>query len=157
MRRTLTVALVACMIGGALIGPADAKKKKKPAPPVTFSADGEMAVGNTADYLAQASVTRNEFLQTCAIPASQGLDGFVVELSEEISKVTATVMLSGSDALGAYDLDMFFFDASCGATGEFNTAEPNESGVMGSGTKYVLVTSFAGAEIAFHLEATELR
>lgn len=157
MRRLLVLAVLAALFASASV-PAMAAKKKKPRkpPPVTFEASGTLAIGHpgTAE---DAALTQTEFENTCAIPASQGVDGFVVELSEEISKVTANVGVTGTDAAGLIDLDMYFYDEACASVGAASTEAPQEVGIFPAGTKYVLVAAWAGAEIAFDLTATEMR
>lgn len=159
MRRSLVLALVLTLLGGALVTPAHAQKKKKK--PVTFEESGSFVLGHPATLIgtgiAGAGVTGTEFIGTCGIPASQGLDGYVVELSDEISQVPAEVSVSGSDATGTYDLDMYFFNAECGSVGEQSTENSDEVGAFAAGTKYVLVTAFMGLEVEFTLEATEIR
>jgi hypothetical protein len=157
MRRLIALALVLGLLGALTAAPAGAKKrKKKSKPPITFEASGSFAVGNPGS-INGASITGNEFAETCAIPATQGLDGFVVELSEEISKVTSTASLSGGDATGFYDLDMYYFNADCAPVGAASTAESSETGVFPAGTKYVLVAAFMGAQLEFELTATEMK
>lgn len=155
MRRTIAFALALTVIAGLSAAPALAKKKKAK-PPITFEASGAFSVGHPVSFF-EVSITGSELTTTCAIPASQGTDGFVVELSDEISKVAASVSVTGSDATGLYDLDMYFFNADCAPVGAASTAESNEIGAFGAGTKYVLVNSFAGAQITFDLTATEIK
>lgn len=135
------------LLGGALVAPADAAKKKKK--PIKYSATGTLAISNPGDFEAGAGITRNEFLNSCAIPQSQGLDGYVIELPAKVSKVNSNVELSGTDALGILDLDMYFFSATCDSTGEVSTPAPAEAGLMAAGTKYVLVSAYFGAEVDF--------
>lgn len=157
MRRAIVVALTLGLLAGAAVAPAEAaKKKKKKKPPVTFQAEGSLITANPGD-LNGAGITRQEFLATCAVPVSQGLDGYVIELDEAISAVTAEVQVTGADASGMHDLDLYFFDESCASTGESSTEAADEFGTMVAGTKYVLVTAFLGTEITFELEATELK
>ena len=157
MRRSLTVALAACLIGGALMAPADAKKKPKPKPkpPVTFEESASLAVGYPGDFAGEVNVTRQAFLATCAVPPSQGTDGYVITLPEEITAVPTDVSIVGADATGAHDLDVFFFDEACTPVGSINTDAVDELGPMPAGTKYVLVTAFIGLEITFDFKATE--
>lgn len=158
MRRVIVLVLALSLLSGAMLAPsASAKKKKKKAAPVTFEASGSFALMNPADYSADASITKNEFLATCSVPASQGLDAFVVELSEKISKVTAQVGVKGSEAAGiGHDLDMYFYSAECAPTGSANSDTADEIGVFPAGTKWVVVSSYAGVELEFDLAATEI-
>ncbi|MDQ3986140.1 MAG: hypothetical protein M3280_06535, partial [Actinomycetota bacterium] len=110
MRRTILVALILGLLAGALSMPADARKRKKLKPYVTT---GSIAVGHPANFEAGVGVTRAEFTETCAIPQSQGIDGYVVEIPKTHMKKPATASAVGS-ATGAYDLDLFFYSDSCG-------------------------------------------
>ncbi|MEA2451988.1 MAG: extracellular elastinolytic metalloproteinase [Actinomycetota bacterium] len=156
MRRVISIALVLGLLGAMSASPAFAKKKKPVPPPITFEASGSFVLGSPLG-LNDATITGNEFTNTCAIPASQGVDGFVVELSDEISKVTSAVQVSGSDSTGIYDLDMYFYTADCSSTGSASTEAADELGAFPAGTKYVLVNAFFGAQVEFTLKATEVR
>jgi hypothetical protein len=134
--------------------PADAKKRKKK--PVTFSTDGSFAVANPAT-LENSGVTQNEFMATCAIPASQGLDGYVVELPAKVTKVSSEVTVAGGDATGIYDLDMYFYNADCAPTGAASSAGSDEVGAMPAGTKYVVVAAFWGVGVDFTFKSVQLR
>ena len=152
MRRTILVALILGLLAGALSMPADAKKKKKLKPYVTT---GSVAVGTPVDYtVGGASVVRTEFTETCAIPASQGTDGYVVEIPATHMKKPATVLAAGSDVSGVYDLDLYYFSDSCGSLGEASDSGSDQMGLIPAGTKYVLVNAFFGAGIEFTFTAT---
>lgn len=156
MRRAIVVAVTLGLLAGAAVGPADAKKKKKKKTPVTFESEGSLLTANPGD-LNGVGITRQEFLATCGAPVTQGLDGFVIELDDSISAVTSEVQVTGTDASGMHDLDLYFFDESCGFQGEASTDAADETGVMVPGVRYVLVTAFFGTNIDFTLEAKELR
>lgn len=158
--RSMTfTALLAAMVVVVHVGLASPAMSK---PRATFKASGSIAVSVSAAGLGgvwdDRNITGNEFRNTCSIPASQGVDGYVVELSDAISAVTSTVLVSGSNAEGSgHDLDMYFFDAGCASTGAstHNSTTPqgrndgSERGVFSAGTKYVLVT--AGGHEFYHL------
>ena len=158
--KSIAVIASAALILGAFIVPADAKKKTKK--PVTFEASGSFAMSHDG-----GNITGNEFTNTCSIPASQGVDGYVVELSDAISAVTSTVLVSGSDATHfGHDFDMYFFDADCASTGAStdNSTDGSsgenygdERGVFPAGTKYVLVIAWGGPGLEFTLDASEKR
>lgn len=154
MRRLIAFALVLGLLGAFSAAPAIAKKKKKP---VTFEASGTVAIGHPAAYSAGASIVGTELSGVCGIPVSQGSDGFVVELPEALTKVAATVAVTGSDATGLYDLDMYFYNAECAPVGAASTETQDEIGAFGAGTKYILVNSYMGAEVEFELKATEMK
>ena len=154
MRRTVLVALILGLLVGALSMPADAKKKKKPKP---FVITGSIEVLAAADYDAQVSVVRAEFEQTCAIPSSQGTDGYVVEIPATHMKKPANVLATGSDMTGTYDIDLYFYSDSCSALGQANETGSDQMGLMPAGTKYVLVNAWDGVQLEFTFTATPLK
>jgi hypothetical protein len=157
MRRSFVVVLVACLAAALMTMPADAKKKrKKRKPPVTFKAEGSFAVANPAT-LENQGVTQNEFMAGCAIPASQGVDGFVIELPAKVTKVASKVTAAGGDMTGIYDLDMYFYNSSCAPSGAASSAGDDEIGAMPAGTKYVVVAAFWGVDVDFTFSSVELR
>lgn len=154
MRRPLVAGLAACLLVGGAVAPATAAKKKpKKKPPVTFQEEGSVAIGHPGDVAGEANVTRTAFLESCSIPPSQGTDGYVIALPEEITAGPANVSITGGDLSGLHDLDIHFFDDSCTPTGALNTELADEFGLMPAGTAFVLVTAFGGAEITFAFEA----
>lgn len=157
VRRSLAVALLACIVVGTTILPVEAKKskKKKAKKPITFSAEGSFALGNPGDLMG-AGITRNEFIETCALPASQGVDGHVIEVDGPIADVTSDIFVSGTGAVEP-DLDMYLYSESCSPMGSYSTASSSEAGVMVPGTRFVVVTAFIGAQIEFEFKATESR
>jgi hypothetical protein len=157
MRRSFVAVLVVCLVAGLMIMPADAKKRrKKRKPPVTFKAEGSFAVANPAT-LENQGATQSEFMASCAIPTSQGVDGYVVALPAKVTKVSSTVTATGGDMTGIYDLDMYFYNASCAPIGAASTAGQDETGAMPAGTKYVVVAAFWGVDVNFSFKSVELR
>ncbi|MDQ3914003.1 MAG: hypothetical protein M3323_01545 [Actinomycetota bacterium] len=157
MRRILVIVLAVCLLGGAVSAPAGAKKKPKRKPPVTFTESGSVALGHPGDLVNEVNATRHAFVETCAVPPSQGTDGYVIALPREITAVASDVSIVGADASGFHDLDIFFFDEGCSPIGSLNTDAVDEMGPMPVGTTYVLVTAFLGVEITFDFKATETR
>ena len=157
MRRVIVLVLACGLLTGVMFAPSASAKRKRKAPPITFEASGAFELSNPGDAEADASVTKSEFLQSCVIPASQGVDAYVVELSDEISKVTAQVNLSGSDAAGIYDLDMYYYGPDCAPIGSASTAEPEEASVFPVGTKWIVVSAYFGVQLEFALAATEIQ
>lgn len=152
MRRTILVALSLGLLAGALSMPAEAGKKRlKP-----FKTTGSIAVGHPGNFEAGVGITRAEFLETCAVPQSQGIDGYVVQIPATHTKKPAKVSAVGSSETGAYDLDLFFFNGSCTEIGRAADIGTDQLGLMPAGTKFVLVNSWepAGAAIEFTFTAT---
>ncbi|HYP22784.1 MAG TPA: hypothetical protein VEV43_04355 [Actinomycetota bacterium] len=153
MRRPLVAGLAACLLLGAAVAPATAKKKKPRKPPVTFEATGALALGHPGDVAAGANVTRTAFLETCAIPPSQGTDGYVIELPPAVTAVPTNVTITGVSAGDLHDLDVHFFGDGCSSLGGLATEQVGEFGLMPAGTKYVLVTAFMGVQTDFVFKA----
>jgi extracellular elastinolytic metalloproteinase len=155
MRRTIFVAIILGLLAGALSMPADAKKKKlKP-----FVTTGTIAVGHPANFEAGVGIARGEFTETCAVPQSNGTDGYVIEIPATYMKKAANVSAVGSSETGAYDLDLFFYNDSCTEIGRAADIGTDQMGFMPAGTKYVLVNSWepAGAAIEFTFTAKPTR
>ena len=80
MRKNILVAILLLGLLAALSAPASAGKKKlKPYKSETIT----IAAGHPAFYSTSGTlltVTAQEFLQTCAIPSSNGLDAYVFEV-----------------------------------------------------------------------------
>lgn len=155
MRRILTVALAACLVSAVFLGSAGAKKK--PRPPVKFTESGSVAVGHTGDVVRGTNVTRQAFLRDCAVPVTQGTDGYVITLPEKITVVRSWMAIEGADLVGVHDLDLSFFDEDCAPTGSLATDAGDEIGLVEPGSKYVLVTAFFGTGIEFEFRALEAR
>lgn len=162
MRKPL-VALVAASLALTVVSapPALAGKKKKPPAPVTRTVTFEESGSMTAPGPSGAvlfGVTEGEFVQvnTCAsLPASQGFDGWVVELPEEFRLGTGTVTITGADASGAHDMDAYFYDGGCTLMGEVSLTEgADPAGAIPPGATWVVVDLFSGAGATFDLKAT---
>lgn len=165
MRKAIVLALALALLAGISATPAAAREPVPP--PVTFEAEGRFAIANilteTGVVITEFGVTGKEFAATCDIPMTQGFDGYVVKLSEEISRVSANVSLDWHDWTGVYNLYMLFFDADCRFTGRAG-ASPlpsagdagKEKGAFPPGTSYVLVSAHRGALVNFTLTAVEV-
>jgi hypothetical protein len=148
MKKFLILALV-LGLSVALLGPASAVKKKKKAPK-PFVAEFTVELGHTVqngNSGTLVAVTGQEFLNTCAVPTSNGFDGFVVEVPEALRKTPATVEASGTsatDAASPADMDMYFFDESCEPTGLANAPGTDEFGAILPGTVFIFVHNYVG-------------
>jgi hypothetical protein len=142
----------------AVMSPA-ASAAKKPKP--YKSEDVQIAVahpilwGNTGSI---NSVTAKEFEQTCALPSSNGLDGYIFQVPKEFAKVDAQIDAKGTPGGPAgYDLDIYLYDSNCQPTLAFNTAGTDETGLIPKGTPWVFVHNYLGdPNTTFHIEIKAL-
>ncbi|MEA2432781.1 MAG: extracellular elastinolytic metalloproteinase [Actinomycetota bacterium] len=151
LKKILTFALVGALLlsvtGAAVAG----KKKKGPKPykSETFT----IQVGHPAFHGqsgTMVSVTSQDFLQNCAVPSSNGVDAYVLEVPKEYATVQSIVEATGvanPDTPAAYDLDLYFYDADCTENGLSNNAGTDETGVMSAGTAFILVHSYTGGPV----------
>jgi hypothetical protein len=144
MKKTMVLLLVLALampFGGAL-----AAKKKKPKPfkseIVSLGIAHPVFFGQTG---AVNAITAREFVATCAIPASQGVDAWVFEVPAAYTGITASVKAIGEPGGAAgYDLDLYFFDDSCQATFASNSAGTDEFGYMPEGTAWIVMHNYLG-------------
>lgn len=162
MRKSLAIAIAALLVLGLVGAPsalAKKKKKKKKAPAtktITFEESGTIAIPAPSS-LVLGGVTEIEFTiaHGCAsLPASQGVDGHVVEVPEEFRAGDATLEVLGSDATGAYDLDVYFYDAGCGLMEPYMTDGVDPSGAIPPGAAWAVVDLLVGANASFDLTGT---
>jgi hypothetical protein len=155
MSKKLIAAFLVLGLLVAFSAPAAAKKKKKGPKPYT-SEEATINVGHTVLYSQSGtllSATAQEFLNSCAIPQSNGLDAYVYEAPAEYQNTTASIQAFGGPGTQvAYDLDIFLFDSSCSQLAVFNSTSVDEGGILPKGTAYVLIYNYLGDPVTVHYE-----
>lgn len=161
MKKTLATLLAASLVVGlftaapALAGKKKKKKKKAPVT-LTFEESGSMSIPGPTSLLL-FGVTDAEFIlvnECASLPTTQGVDAHVVEFPEEFRMGTANVEVVGTDATGAHDINLYFYDAGCGLMDDQWSEAGDPSGVIPAGATYAVVTLFQGANATFDLKAT---
>ncbi|WP_116046585.1 M36 family metallopeptidase [Amycolatopsis palatopharyngis] len=128
-----------------------------PTPPDEPVVDnGTIAAGNPSTGSTPTGVTAAALTSNCAVPPppAQGADGWVTELPESFGDGAHKVLLAG-DTTAPYDLDLYFYDASCTLTGSAASAAADESATLPSGTRFVLSQLWLGAGVPITLTATD--
>ena len=154
MKKLAILGLV--LVIGLVAQPAIAGKKKGPKP--WKSEQGTIGVAHPVFYTSSQSVnsiTAKEFESGCALPASNGLDGYVFEVPAEYQKIQASLAAVGAGAgtPAGYDLDVFMYDANCAVTFVSQATGTDEQSVMPKGTAFVFVNNYLGEpELPVHLE-----
>lgn len=159
MKKSLVVGLAALLVLGVIGAPVATakKKKKKPIPAtktITFEAEGTIQVAGPSGVAFGITESEFYFVNNCAMPASQGLDGYVVEIPSEFQAGTASLQVAGSDATGAYDLDVYFYDSGCNLMEPYMTEGADPSGAIVTGAKWAVVNLSLGANASFKLTGT---
>ena len=144
LKRFAIVSLVLAL--GLVAQPALAGKKKGPKPykseSFTIAVAHPVFYGNSGSVNA---ITAKEFENTCAVPGSNGVDGFVLEIPKEYQKLQASISAVGAAGGAAgYDLDIYMYDANCTPTLASNAAGTDENGVIPKGTAWVFVHNYLG-------------
>lgn len=115
---------------------------------------GTISVGNPGSDSA-TGVTMADFEASCSLPASQGTDGWVTPLPESFGDGQHKVAVKGVGVNAPYDIDLYFYDATCTRTGSAASSAADESGSLPSGTAYVLTQLWSGAATSFELLAED--
>lgn len=160
MKKLLVLALVLGLVV-SIVGPAGAKKKKKaPKPYVTEEVTMELGHpvfnGGSGSLV---SVTGQEFLNSCAIPSSNGVDGWVFEVPAAYQKIAASAEAVGTgttDAAMPADMDMYFFDETCTQVGAANAAGTDEFGAINAGTAFIFLHNYTGGPTTGQITLTPL-
>ena len=154
MRKNLVIAILLLGLVAALGNPAAAKKKKKKGPKpyksetVTIHAGHIVAHGPSGGNL--VSVTAQEFFQNCAVPQSNGVDGWVFAVPAPYTKIPAAIEGKGTSAVPVpIDMDLYFYNKACEEVGFANAEAPGgETGVIPKGTAFVFLHPYTGVEVA---------
>lgn len=145
-------ALVAAPVGtGALA----AKKKKGPKPYV--SPEITIQTGHPAAHSQSGTlltVTAQEFIRTCALPSSNGVDAAVYEVPADYKGRTASIKALGAGAPAPYDLDLYLYDESCTEVAVYNPTNTDEAGILTPDTAFVLVHNYQPGPVTAHIELT---
>ena len=144
MKKTAAL-LMTLVLATSLAGTAAAAKKKPKGPKPYKSEEVTIQFGHTVQYGNSGTVvgvTPQEFINSCALPASNGLDAYVWAVPDEYKNVDATITAFGSGGSVPYDLDIFLFDESCGITMASQNTTVDETTVMQKGTAFILIHNF---------------
>jgi hypothetical protein len=112
---------------------------------VNYTAQGDIIGMNPA-----SSVTENTFVLSCLAgeypPPSQGIDAWVFQLPEALTKPESTRVTGSGSEIGEYDLDVWFYEDDCAFIDDDNmvTGSFDEVGTAPTGTRYVVVQAFIG-------------
>jgi hypothetical protein len=135
--------------------PAPAGGPAAPAPPAPapppFSARGQLLAPDLLGRLGIGLTNRGPS-GGCGPSVSQGLDAWVFELPAEGGPAAgAPVKATGSDLLGLHNLAVTFLSGNCVVLGQLDTPEPDESGVLPAGSRFVVVSDRSGVGTAVTL------
>ncbi len=140
MKKTIAIAVALAVVlvpSAASAG----KKKLKPYKSDTVSIAMGHPVLNSASG-SVVSVTGQEFIARCDLPATNGLDGYVFEIPKPYQKVNATIEAIGSTPSPEYDVDIYTFDSDCNLVQALNAPGYDESGAIMKGTAFVFVHNY---------------
>lgn len=153
MRRTILLAIITALLPGALVAPAGAG-------PTSFEASGSFVVGGEDGWLAGGSsnVTKREFVDSCEIPTTQGVEGYVIQLPGALSQFAGEARVEWTQSTPYDDIFMEFYGSECGFNGQAGIydayGESEEVGSFPAGTSYVLVAATRGLLVEFVLTVT---
>ncbi|MDQ3951513.1 MAG: hypothetical protein M3279_00920 [Actinomycetota bacterium] len=155
LKKTLVSLVAASLVAAPLGTGALAKAKKKKGPKPYVSSEITIQTGHPAFHSASGTlltVTAQEFIRRCAVPASNGADAAVYEVPEEYKGLQAMIKAVGADAAGAYDLDIYLFDKSCTEVAFYNAVGTDELGFTTKDTAFVLLHNYEPGPVTAHFE-----
>ena len=145
MKKLIAIATAFALLVAPSVASAG-KKKPKPYKSETVSILANHPVFNTNSGSVVA-VTAQEFMARCALPATNGLDGYVFEIPKEYQAIQTYISATGSTSAPAYDIDIYTFDSSCKLTLAINSAGTDQTGVLPVGTAYIFMHSYEPGDL----------
>ena len=104
----------------------------------------------------RAGVTQRDFLAACAVPRSQGRDGWIFVIPGFLADERVRARVSGTTP-AFYDLDMHFYSRRCRLLGGRGGERAHEQGRLEAGTRFVVVSERLGVGTGVSLVLTAAR
>lgn len=158
LKKTLVALVAASLVAAPLGGDALAKAKKKKGPKPYVSPEITIRTGHPAFHSTSGTlltVTAQEFIRRCAIPASNGVDAAVYEVPADYAGSVAVIKAIGTGAsVQPHDLDIYMFDETCTEVAYYNAVGTDELGYTTTDTAFVLLHNYAPGPVTAHFELT---
>lgn len=148
MKKMLAI-LLTMVIAASLAGTATAAKKKAKGPKPYKSEEVAIQLGHSVQYGTSgtiAGITPQEFINSCAIPMTNGFDAYVWAVPDEYKDVDALITAFGAGGTAGYDLDLFLFNEACEITLASQSTSVDETTLMAKGTAFILVHNFGSPD-----------
>jgi hypothetical protein len=156
MLRKIMIATVAASLVAAPFGAGALAKGKKKGPKPYVSPEIAIRTGHPAFHSASGTlltVTAQEFIRRCAVPASNGADAAVYEVPAAYKGLVAPIKAIGTgSSVQPHDLDIYLFDDTCTETGYYNAVGTDELGYITADTAFILLHNYAPGPVTAHFE-----
>lgn len=140
-KRAFTAALVVGLLGAALPAATQAAPKKKPK---KFTASGLIAGAGVA--------THANFIAQCPeLPATQGVDAYVVEVPMEFGAKPSEATVKATSVSWEPAVELSFYTYGC-QQGDLYVKAPT---TVPAGTGFIVVQDLQGAAVEFELTLTQ--
>ena len=156
LKKTLVSLVAASLIVAPLGAGALGKGKKKKAPKPYVSAEITIQAGHPAFHSASGTlltVTAQEFINRCAVPASNGADAAVYEVPAAYKGLEASIKAIGTGAsVQPHDLDIYMYDETCTEVGFYNAVGTDEIGYLSADAAFILLHNYSPGPVTAHFE-----
>lgn len=158
MLKKILISAVAASLVVAPVGAGALAKGKKKAPKPYVSEEITIEMGHPAFHGNSGTlltVTAQEFIRTCAIPTTNGVDAAVYEIPADYRGVAATIKAIGTGAsVQPHDLDIYLYDESCTEAGFYNATGTDEIGILTPEAAFVVLHNYSPGPVTAHMELT---
>jgi hypothetical protein len=114
-----------------------------------FFAMGTVHVGHQFNFTPNGGIgaTRADFESNCEYsPRTNGVDGWVTAIPADLADGTQEIKVDArTNTTGAWDVDLYYYDASCGLIEADEDESTYETGTIPQGAKYVMAAVWSGA------------
>ncbi|HEV2757811.1 MAG TPA: hypothetical protein VG318_18785 [Actinomycetota bacterium] len=141
LKKAVTAAIAIGLLGGALPATTQAGPKRKPK---KFTASGLIAGAGL--------VTHSNFIAQCPdLPASQGVDAYVVEVPMEFGVKPSEATVKATSVSAEPTVELSYYSYGC-AQGELYVKAP---ATVPAGTGFIVVQDIQGGAVDFELTLTQ--